>query len=258
MISLTSHAHRIAFSLVELSIVLVILGLLVGGILSGRSLIRASELRTITTQYNSYYAATRAFRDKYFALPGDMANATTFWGAAAAPGLCGSTASTDAKTCDGDGDVKIANPNSAFMYESERAWQHLSNAALIEGSYNGTTTRPSGKLANSRWHMEYFVKKSADPNFFDGDYENSLVFHTYTPAPFGFPPILSPIDMWSIDAKLDDGNPATGKIAVYATNGLDKCTDAVGTNAVKAASLTASYLLTSSSIECSIVFRQQF
>lgn len=69
------------FSLVELSIVLVILGLLTGGILAGQSLIRAAELRSYITDVQRYPAAVNAFKDKYFAYPGDMANATKFWGA---------------------------------------------------------------------------------------------------------------------------------------------------------------------------------
>jgi prepilin-type N-terminal cleavage/methylation domain-containing protein len=75
---------RNGFSLVELSIVLVILGLLVGGVLSGQNLIRASELRKYITLQNQYRTAISAFRDKYFALPGDMTNATAFWSAKAA------------------------------------------------------------------------------------------------------------------------------------------------------------------------------
>lgn len=59
-----------AFSLVELSIVLVILGLLTGGILAGQSLIRAAELRAVSTEYSRYITATQSFRDKYFAVPG--------------------------------------------------------------------------------------------------------------------------------------------------------------------------------------------
>ena len=72
------------FSLVELSIVLVILGLLTGGILAGQSLIRASELRAVSTEFQRYVAAVNTFRDKYFMLPGDMSNATAFWGEDAA------------------------------------------------------------------------------------------------------------------------------------------------------------------------------
>ena len=71
---------RAAFSLVELSIVLVILGLLTGGILTGQNLIRAAELRSVVTEFQTYQTAVMTFRDKYFALPGDMTNATDFWG----------------------------------------------------------------------------------------------------------------------------------------------------------------------------------
>ena len=54
-----------AFSLVELSIVLVILGLLVGGILGGQSLIKAAELRSITSDIESYRVAVNSFKIKY-------------------------------------------------------------------------------------------------------------------------------------------------------------------------------------------------
>lgn len=71
MISAIPCRLRSGFSLVELSIVLVILGLLVGGVLTGQSLIRASELRKFMNTMERYKAATYTFRDKYFALPGD-------------------------------------------------------------------------------------------------------------------------------------------------------------------------------------------
>ena len=84
-----------------------ILGLLVGGVLAGKSLIRAAELRSIITDYNKYQSAVLAFRDKYFALPGDMTNATLFWGKnnAACPGATGTAATPG--TCNGDGSGQI-------------------------------------------------------------------------------------------------------------------------------------------------------
>lgn len=75
-------ASRSGFSLVELSIVLVILGLLTGGVLGGRALIRAAELRAITQEKEAFVTAVNTFRAKYNALPGDMRNATQFWGRA--------------------------------------------------------------------------------------------------------------------------------------------------------------------------------
>ena len=66
------HTDQRGFTLVELSIVLVILGLLVGGVLSGQSLIRAAELRAVSTEHSKFVTAMNSFRDKYFAAPGDM------------------------------------------------------------------------------------------------------------------------------------------------------------------------------------------
>src|SRR3569833_319215 len=86
---------KAAFTLVELSIVLVILGLLDGGVHTGQSLIRAAELRSVTTQYQRFLTAVQTFRDKYFALPGDMTNAHSYWGIAiATPATCVTTASS--------------------------------------------------------------------------------------------------------------------------------------------------------------------
>ena len=94
------------FSLVELSIVLVILGLLTGGILTGQSLIRAAELRSVTTEFQKYQTAAMTFRDRYFALPGDMRNATDFWGAMTNCGAA-SPAGTGTQTCNGNGNGSI-------------------------------------------------------------------------------------------------------------------------------------------------------
>lgn len=130
------------FSLVELSIVLVILGLLTGGILGGQELIRAAELRAAPTELNKYRTAVYTFRDKYFALPGDMPNAVRFWTPAAggtADGMdsaCTSldhtSPSTGTETCNGNGNNQIE-----LGSEMLRFWQHLGNAGLIEGAIHG-------------------------------------------------------------------------------------------------------------------------
>ncbi|MGB1539945.1 MAG: prepilin-type N-terminal cleavage/methylation domain-containing protein, partial [Rickettsiales bacterium] len=75
------------FSLVELSIVLAIIGLLAGGILGGRNLIRSAELRSIITERKQYWDAVSIFHDRYMELPGDMSDAEDHWGAATCPGV---------------------------------------------------------------------------------------------------------------------------------------------------------------------------
>lgn len=155
---------RHGFSLVELSIVLVILGLLTGGILGGQSLIRAAEMRSVSTEYQRYIAATQTFRDKYFSLPGDMASATQFWGAAhATPATCVTTQGTGTQTCNGDGNGRVLP--STGSAEHVRYWQHLANTGLIEGTYTGVdatasvpsviggTNIPRSRLNNASWHV---------------------------------------------------------------------------------------------------------
>lgn len=124
-----------AFSLVELSIVLVILGLLTGGILAGQSLIRASELRAVSTESSRYLTAAQTFRDKYFAIPGDMSNATKFWGDD--NDVCPDAAVTNGTpgTCNGNSDGYVREPGTTN--EMMRFWQHLALTGLLEGSYSG-------------------------------------------------------------------------------------------------------------------------
>ena len=61
-----------AFTLIELSIVLVIIGLITGGILTGRDLIAAASVRAQVTQIEKFNAAASTFRTKYGFLPGDI------------------------------------------------------------------------------------------------------------------------------------------------------------------------------------------
>ena len=68
--------HQSGFTLIELSIVLVIVGLIVGGVLVGRDLIKAAELRKQVSQLNEYTTAANTFMIKYGSLPGDVPYAT--------------------------------------------------------------------------------------------------------------------------------------------------------------------------------------
>src|SRR3954463_15618522 len=65
-------AAKLGFTLIELSIVLVIIGLIVGGILVGQDLIKAAEIRATVGQIEKYNSAVNTFRTKYNGIPGDL------------------------------------------------------------------------------------------------------------------------------------------------------------------------------------------
>jgi len=65
------------FTLVEIAIVLVIIGLLLGGVLKGQSLIDSAKVKNVIQQSQSLQAAVNAYQDRFRALPGDDIMATT-------------------------------------------------------------------------------------------------------------------------------------------------------------------------------------
>lgn len=254
------------FSLVELSIVLVILGLLTGGILAGQSLIRASELRSVATEYQAIISATQSFRSKYLQLPGDMPNATAFWGEInATPATCKATAATGTATCNGDGDGRILHSATASN-EIFRFWQHLANAGLIKGNYTGISSEVGNSSsweassANSYisrigggdilWWPFSFGSRTTSFNLFDGQYGNSLQLGKQA-AGSPYEAFATPSETWGIDTKLDDGRPGIGTIVGRGNFG--SCT-----NAANNADIQATYLLTQSSNTCAIVARNAY
>tara|TARA_B100001179_G_C18581548_1_gene400200 strand:+ start:720 stop:1466 length:747 start_codon:yes stop_codon:yes gene_type:complete len=219
---------RHGFSLVELSIVLVILGLLTGGILTGQSLIRAAEIRSVTTEFQRYQTAMMSFRDKYFALPGDMRNAQSFWGiAASCPGTY-TTPSSDATTCNGTGDGLIS------WNETWRAWQHLAAAGLVEGTYTGVpgtsdntyglagTNMPKSKLSgNVGWVLNGKGNVSGSVWAFDGNYGNVWLLGWAGGVDTGVD--LKAEEVWNIDTKVDDGKPGLGMVRVHKNSSRPNC-----------------------------------
>ena len=245
------------FTLVELSIVLVILGLLVGGVLSGQSLIRAAELRSFSTDAVKYTTAVYAFRDKYFALPGDITNATSFWGVLGGTGsdaTCQNIAATGLPTCNGNGDGMIIM-NVVDDDEPFRFWQHLANAGLIEGRWPGRqggsfspgVNMPVSKLGGKiTWYPLWSGSPSGSTSRFIQPMGNSITAMT------GYGDlILKPEEVWNIDTKQDDGLPGTGTVTVY-KNTSGSCTTA--TNTAPPGDAGATYALSNQTKQCMAVY----
>lgn len=255
------------FSLVELSIVLVILGLLTGGILAGQSLIRAAELRSVSVEYSRYVTAVQSFRDKYFAVPGDMMNATSFWGDNNS--LCPDAAITNGTpgTCNGNGTGSLPW-GSANGGEKHRFWQHITLAGLIEGNYPGTSTSPTtvigtdaprSRLSNAGWGIGGEGNNAGTglawgANAGTGavtNYGNFLVFGAQITNNNPLSPVLKPDEAWNIDTKIDDGKPGRGNVISYGTVGLCAL-NATNTD------YDAAYALNSNELACAFYFRNAF
>ncbi len=251
---------RTAFSLVELSIVLVILGLLTGGILQGQSLIRQAELRSVITQYQRYVTATQSFRDKYFQLPGDFNNAQAFWGVQGTNCSGTVTTLTTTGTCNGNGNWTFDAATAASSNgERFQYWRQMALASLIEGNYSGisgpngapdhvSSNAPPGRISNTLWSIANYVA-SGSTQYFDG---NFIALSIGLPMSGSGPnnPFLKPEEAWNIDTKLDDGKPATGKIIGNMWN--------VCTTAASSADTTAQYKLSDSGIDCILNFDNPF
>lgn len=255
---------RAAFSLVELSIVLVILGLLSAGITAGKNLIRAAELRSVTVEFDTWITATRTFQNKYLALPGDIANAQSFWGTDS--GGCPNGSIGDG-TCNGNGDGIILTSalGGNIGMENNRYWQHLALAGLIEGIYTGVSgptnhvhsipdlNVPSSSLSGAGWTLAYEndgISNHSEGFTINGIYGHHLFIGTPQINHYTMDPAFMPEEAWQIDNKIDDGQPGKGRIVVY--------NRVACTNGTSISDTSASYLLDDTRTKCALIFRDLF
>lgn len=254
---------------------LVIIGLLAGGVLVGRDLIRAAELRSIVTEYNTYVSAVHTFKEQYRALPGDMPNATAFWGAAHAdPATCPTAPGTGTQTCNGDGKGDFTcGAVAARRYEILTAWQHLANAGLIAGDYSGISGAmgcnhmfPGDNVPTSKfggitgWGFGRLGVYAGGSTLYAMDYGGNFLFfgaNDDSGSNGVSNPALTGEEAWGIDRKIDDGRPAHGTVIArhWGTMPSDnKCT----INAADATDLESDYSVSSNAIACSLIFIRAF
>ena len=115
------------FTLIEIAIVLVIIGLLLGGVLKGQELINTARVRALNNTVDGITAAWFSFQDRYRAFPGDYATAQSQINL---PGLPGAAIGPDGGDSNGQVDT---------IAEAGRIWVHLEAAGYITGGYTDDT-----------------------------------------------------------------------------------------------------------------------
>jgi len=214
------------FTLIELSIVLVIIGLIVGGVLVGQDLVRNAEVRAQITQIEKYNTAANTFRGKYGYLPGDInSTAATQFGFAARGQYSG----------EGDGNGVIegvwANWQSVgCCYDGSRQttgetvmfWADLSQVHMVDGSFNtaSSNTLPGGTipatgvslyLPPAKMHFDSVYVWSANSiNYFGLVNVGSINADGF--SDLAAAPNIPVQQAYKIDSKIDDGLPQSGRI----------------------------------------------
>lgn len=224
-----------AFSLVELAITISIMGILLGTVLLSASVMKNAKIRRIINEKEGYEVAISSFCSRYSGLPGDFNEASLYW-----------------SISNGNGNGQI-NFLANGVYEGYRAWQHLTQANMINGVYIGTQTTsaaalgadvPESVVSSAGWLLDYGV--------FGFSSANVLVLgapRATTATPILVGGIMNATEAQKIDGKIDDGLPHKGNIHGRDGNGssANSCFN----------SSSNIYAITGSNNDCTLGFRIQ-
>lgn len=243
---------RKGFTLVEITIILIIIGFIAGGVLIGGDLRYTAELRRQVSQLEQFEIATHAFSTKYTCLPGDCAQAEQIGlGDTGGPGASGNGDGTIFDTDGSAGTVIVSVEGLNF-------WYHLGQAKMAGDSFGGyysgmslfdtypgrgtpPLVLPGKSLAGlGAWSNKtggiallHLEAMSSDPVYggffvFDGLFENlnrHFWYLTVTTEVSSAPGVWLPRDAHSVDVKIDDGLPRGGRMRSISgrlgTNGWD-------------------------------------
>ena len=237
----TFSSKKSAFSLIELSIVLIIIGLLIAGITGGASLIKSSELRSIMGEARGYAVAVNSFFTQYDQYPGDASIAV---------------GNSNQGNGDRDNKIEFVNDAGTTFFEGVDAWYDLKDIGAIDLalSLSGTTASPTAlvpvnhipgsKIKGAGWVFDYNTATLQNVVVLTGTTDawvapaenakstmvNGLNYTTNAAATRnGSTEIISAPDSLSIDSKIDDGKANTGN--VQAVNQLTATTDCANAEA---------------------------
>lgn len=224
--------HKLAqagFTLVELAIVLLIVGLLISGILKGQEMIQNSRMTATIQQIKSYEAAVNTFRDSFGGLPGDLVTAQT-----RVPGCTTAAGCVAPAAASGGGNGIIGAVGdagaavTALNDERVQFWLHLALANLITGvapNHSGAnaapawgTTLPAGRFAGgfTVGYANATANGSAAP--LSGHYLVLQGSPTAAANATTGGAALAAARAAQMDLKLDDGQPATGDAIAFSSS----------------------------------------
>lgn len=224
--------YRAGFSLIELSIVLMIMGFLAGIVAMGKNLMHEASIQQAITELSAYKGFALQFKGRYGGWPGDMFDASRLWGtggaSTACPGVINMIPSLGSGGCNGDGDDVIeldTVSDGGNNSEPLRAWQHLVLSGLIVGAYPGIGTPQVDRAVIGA--TVPFSELGKDIGFFYYNYTGQPQDNVvgmggfFSAATVNDGPILTPYEAQAIDYKLDDGYPLPGRgeIVVPASQG---------------------------------------
>jgi prepilin-type N-terminal cleavage/methylation domain-containing protein len=208
------------FTLVEIAVVLVIIGLLLGGVLKGQELINQARIKNTLSAIDSYGAAYYGYLDRYRIPPGDDPFASSRW--------------STMPNGNGDGVVAGGYCYNGYPRESCYIWQHLRAAGFIKGNAEDDT--PSTLLDKHPFNGEYELlygsyRIGGTSAGGTGQSRNAFWVALYRNVP---------IDVAAqLDAAADDGRCQTGVVGPYETTcpGTDARTGYYGATAASMGNL---------------------
>ncbi len=212
LFKILSYKNRAAFTLVEISVVILVIGLILGLIIKGDTVIESARIRTVISEIGNYKIAIESFKMRYNSLPGDFAEATIYW--------------NSNNIINGNNDGKISFQNKDGVFEGYNAWQHLSNEHMIDEDFLGKASTGKAEfekdIPKARIGGGYFLTSGLF-----ADLPNANIVALGAPGAairngdsyeLGFTSSLTPNQAHEIDNKIDDSIPSTGNVRALSDN----------------------------------------